>query len=205
MEQSDLLKICDPKQIIPNFELSPTCVCDVEKLWEIVLKNPVPLFKTVDCDPTLAIFENSKLSLSEEAKKLTKIVPQVYIARLESENAYYIGKSDQPGGRWKRGEDHHLGKLARAILSFPKECKYSNWVRNWFKFSDYDCWKNCNKIPLKEKVIITFLHSEKEEFKDQLENYEFILGYWALKKGKTLLNKELCFNIDRVFPQQKDN
>jgi len=40
-----------------------------EELWRWALKNPVPLFLTVEKDPTLVSFVDSKLGLSKEAKK----------------------------------------------------------------------------------------------------------------------------------------
>ena len=206
MAQDDLLKICDPKLIIPNFELLPTCVCDAKKLWEIVLKNPVPLFKTVDCDPTLAIFNCKGFFLSEKAEKLyaklytiSQRVPNIYVARFESESAYYIGKTRQKCGRWKPYHYYHLGTLAHEILGTKivtkgkKEQDYSKWVQEWFEPFKNSHYGNYYTIRLKERVVISFsvlnLQASTQIIDKILTKHESNLISLAREKGLIVLNK----------------
>ncbi|MGQ9610667.1 MAG: hypothetical protein ACUVWN_15335 [bacterium] len=182
-------------------------MCSPEQLWKSALKDPVPLFKTV-YDQTLAIFNDEGFFLSEEAEKKYKHIrskPHIYVARLESGDAYYIGSSNQQGGRFKRNPAYHLGGLACEILEKKDKNKqdHSKWVQEWFKCSTraLNSCKTCHAfyhtVRLKEKVIISFFSSEKEEFKKYLKNYEVILQLWAWGNGFTMLNKEVRLDIDK--------
>jgi len=180
-----------------NFQSSTDIFDSPDSLWDSVLANPVPLFLTASDNELLAVFDKKGFFLSKEAQAIynkIKSLPHIYVARLESENAYYFGISNQRGGRWKRSHAYHLGGLAYEILGTKRDYDqdHSNWILHWFE-QPLEI-KHCGSkycVRMKKRVVISFFVPEPEISKSKLEEIESALINLATKKGVILLNKRI--------------
>lgn len=171
------------------------------RLWQLALANPVPLFRTAEDNPLVALFDDKGFFLSEEAKKVyQEIIPRwhIYAARSGASNdAIYIGKTTQTGGRWQRSPDHHLGGLAHVILgTASKSSKYRrHWVKPWFEIENFERKKHAHDsmyhIKMKQNVIISFYVPELPVTKSELRAAEVRLVRLAKSKGLNVLNKRV--------------
>lgn len=165
-----------------------------DSLWKSALADPLPLFRTAPDDPLLAVFDAKGFFLSKEAQRVydqIKSLPHIYVARLESENAYYFGISKQSGGRWKRQHAYHLGGLAHEILGTKRydDQDHSTWVAAWFEPFDGARRGSNHVIPMKEKVVVSFFVPEPPASKPQLEAAESRLIAMARGRALVVLNK----------------
>lgn len=175
-------------------ESSSGWVSNVESLWSSVLANPVSLFRTTVDDPLLAVFDEKGFFLSQQAQRVydrVKDLPYIHVARLESENAYYFGISNQHGGRWKRSHAYHLGGLAYEILGIKRydDQDHSNWIRAWFEPFEDKCSGSHYAIRMKEKVMISFFVPQPQASKAELEKAESYLIDEGRRRGLIVLNK----------------
>jgi len=164
-------------------------------LWEQVLANPIPLFKTSKHNPLIAIFDHKGFYFSEDADQIYKQIkskPHIYVARSESENYLYFGISNQQGGRWKREHAYHLGTLAYEILGTKRydDQNHRHWVEAWFLKNTYKYIKSESmySIQMKERILISFFASKIHVAKRDLEKMESKLISIAKGKGLNVLN-----------------
>ena len=141
----------------------------MKQIKEYILNNNFSLFKSNSEDKLLVQFDNRGFYFSEDANQIYSTIknyPHLYVAF--GNNAYYIGKSFQSGGRWKRSHYYHLGILAYEIL---KTCKikdqyHGHWVDAWMHRESITRESDGYSIALKQEVRISFipfsLYSNKE-------------------------------------------
>jgi len=172
-----------------------------DELWELALANPVPLFRTLENDPLVAVFDDKGFFLREEASKVygeIKSKPHIYVPRFKSSNnAIYIGKTTQKGGRWQRSHAHHLGGLADVILGTAnKDNRYRRrWVKPWFEIENFQPKKHTDSmyhIKMRQTVCISFYVPEPPLTNDDLLKAEKRLVQLARRKGLNVLNKSDC-------------
>lgn len=105
------------------------------KTW--VRENSSLLFKHAEGNTLLALFDDRGFNLASDAQNAhnrIKNQPHLYVAWTHSENGYYyIGKSFQSGGRWKRQHAYHLGTLAHHLLDNVRndDQNHSHWIKTW--------------------------------------------------------------------------
>ena len=134
----------------------------MENLKEFVRVNARPLFRTAESNTSEAIFDEKGFWLSDEASaEYSKIKnePHLYVAYTDSEEGfYYIGKSYQKGGRWKRSHAYHLGTLAHHLFRTIRydDQNHSHWIEKWTD-SEPVAQPTINTIGLKHKVFISFI------------------------------------------------
>lgn len=132
----------------------------MEQIKEYITKNNFSLFKTNSNDKLSAQFDSRGFHFSEDANTFystTKNDPHLYVAF--GNNSFYIGKSFQTGGRWKRSHYYHLGILAHEIL---KTCKiddqyHGHWVDAWMDRETFTIESDVYSIALKQDVRISFI------------------------------------------------
>jgi hypothetical protein len=137
------------------------------ELNKYIRENSVLLFECDEANPLKAIFDERGFYLSADAQKKydeIKNVPHLYIAFTKSEHGfYYIGKSFQKGGRWKRQHAYHLGTLAYHLLGTIRydDQNHSHWIDNWMDVNSKQIFNIPFSISLKETVHIVFVPFEK--------------------------------------------
>lgn len=166
-----------------------------ELLWRQALAKAVPLFKTAEDDPLIAIFDNKGFYFSSDAERTYKKIrsePHIYAARAEPCNHLYFGISNQAGGRWKRAHAYHLGTLAYEILGTKRydDQNHKHWLESWF---DVESFKQHSKGPIyqirmKKLVVISFFVPEFRPSKIDLIKMESRLIALAKRKGFNVLN-----------------
>ena len=112
---------------------------------------------------TNAVFDNSGFFFSDSAQleyNLIKDLPHLYVAWTDGENGFiYIGKSFQPGGRWKRHHAYHLGTLAYHLLGTINnyDQNHQHWIDNWMDINTLNLGNNIHHIQLFKEVKICFI------------------------------------------------
>jgi hypothetical protein len=164
-------------------------------LWKKALANPVPLFKTTNHDPLIAIFDDKGFYFSSDAEEIYERIKSerhIYTARSESANYLYFGISNQPGGRWKRAHAYHLGILAHEILGTTRydDQNHKHWVEAWFDMKSFKQFRNDSmyQIRMKQLVVISFYVPEFPASKSELKKAESRLIALAKSKGFRVLN-----------------
>ncbi len=132
----------------------------MDKIKEYVSNNNYSLFKTKLKNKLLAEFDTRGFYFSEVAEKFYKKIknqPHLYVAF--GNNSFYIGKSFQVGGRWKRSHYYHLGILAHEIIRTckPKDQPLGHWIDAWMKRDSLTMGTMHNSIILKQDVRISFI------------------------------------------------
>lgn len=175
----------------------------MEKIKKFVRNNSVLLFKVAEGNDHLAVFDNRGFEFSFSATMVynqIKSQPHLYVAY--GNGFYYIGKSFQSNGRWKRSHYYHLGSLAHEILNTIRadEQRHKHWVDAWMVKTTADVSQSPYQIQLQSSISIAFipfqLYSDGLNF-DELEKTEIrkinkekeaelIRAY--LKDGVQLLN-----------------
>ena len=122
------------------------------------------LFRHQLNDSLFPIFDNKGFSFTQETKNIydrIKDQPHLYVAWTRNVNGYYyIGKSFQNGGRWKRQHAYHLGTLAYHLLGSINnyDQNHSHWIQHW---TIVDSIKNIHEnkfsIKLRKEVYISFI------------------------------------------------
>lgn len=132
----------------------------MKKIKEYITKNNFSLFRTDNNNKLSAQFDSRGFHFSENASTFYSTIkndPHLYVAF--GNNAFYIGKSFQSGGRWKRSHYYHLGILAHEIL---KTCKtddqyHGHWVDAWMYRETFTIKSDGYSIALKQDVRISFI------------------------------------------------
>ncbi len=138
-----------------------------EELNKNIQENSVLLFKCDEANPLNAIFDNKGFHLSAEAQNKydrIKNKPHLYVAFTKGKQGfYYVGKSFQKGGRWKRQHAYHMGTLAYHILESIRydDQNHSHWIDKWMDVNSKQIFDLPFSILLKEPVFITFVPFEK--------------------------------------------
>lgn len=136
----------------------------IDKVRSYVESNSFQLFKDFENTSSFVIFDLKGFWMSEKAEiEFNKIknLPHIYIVHTDDNSGYYIGISNQKGGRWKRSNAYHLRDLACDILGLKPNQGNQNhvhWIENWFEKDSLKKINNTNYIiKLKKKVNISFI------------------------------------------------
>jgi hypothetical protein len=132
-----------------------------------VKENSSLLFKYHSVDYKKALLDNKGFYFTDETQKIynqIKDKPHVYVAWCANQNGYYyVGKSFQIGGRWKRQHAYHLGTLAHHLLNTIRydDQNHMHWIENWMlkdtlKVVEQDTYS----VELKELINICFIPFE---------------------------------------------
>lgn len=178
----------------------------MEGIKEFVLNNSVHLLRNIPNIESIKIFDNRGFWLSEQAQLLYNEIrnePHLYVVNTSDNSGWYIGKSFQKGGRWKRSNAYHLRDLSCNILQiFPNQGNQNHlhWIENWFDLKSLNqIESNCFKINQVKEIKIcfipfhfystnSFLELTKQEIKNINSNIETQLIRFYLKDGIDLLN-----------------
>lgn len=111
-----------------------------------------------------AIFDIKGFRFTVDAQNnynLIKNQPHLYVAWTNNVNGYYyIAKSFQSGGRWKRQHAYHLGILAHHLLDTIRydDQNHAHWIERWMdKETLENIDDNLFSIKLNEEVYISFI------------------------------------------------
>ncbi len=177
---------------------------DIAEIIAFIQNNSVPLFES-DNSGTVAFFDDKGFNFSELASVKYKELcdfPHLYIAFTRNKKGfYYVGKSYQRGGRWKKQHAYHLGTLAYHLLNNIRgdDQNHFHWIESWMDPESKKTTRLPYSITLKERVYITFIpfliYSEantnilsKPEIRDINSQAEkTVINYYKIK-GFTLLN-----------------
>jgi hypothetical protein len=166
----------------------------MDRIKNFVRNNSVLLFKVAEGNDQLAIFDNRGFEFSLPAFTLysqIKSQPHLYVAY--GNGFYYIGKSFQSNGRWKRSHYYHLGSLAHEILNSQKsdEQRHDHWVDAWMHRNTVNVFQLPYHIQLRIEVKIAFI---------PFELYSGGLNYNELEKPEIRrINKEKELELIRSF------
>ena len=136
----------------------------MHSLLQFIESNFYLLFDHSTGDAQTAMFDSKGFRFSPAAARAydkIKSQPHLYVAWNESkEGHYYIGKSFQQGGRWKRTHAYHLGTLAYHLLETTRydDQNHQHWIDAWMVRETLNNRGNGNySIQLQEVVRITFI------------------------------------------------
>ena len=129
-----------------------------------VKENYSLLFQHHKDNQFAAIFDNKGFIFTAEAQKnynSIKNQPHLYVAWTNHEKGYYyIGKSFQVGGRWKRQHAYHLGTLAHHLLGTIRydDQNHAHWISHWMNDeTKAEIDSNLYSIALTKEVYISFI------------------------------------------------
>jgi len=203
----------------------------MKAVLDYIKNNSTLLFKHISKNSLKATFDSKGFWLSEESQIVynkIKNQPHIYVAwTLQDEGYYYVGKSFQNGGRWKREHAYHLGTLAYHLLDKIRidDQNHSHWIDAWMDRNTITIIDNHNySINLKERVYICFIPLEKYSELDYKilspkiikainhDNENKLIKYYQ-NKGITLLNvqnndnrkKQKSSSSLKCFPPQKNS
>ena len=138
------------------------------EIIEYIKSNSTLLFKHSNINSLQAIFDKKGFEFTRETElkyKLIKNKPHVYVAWTPDFKGYnYIGKSNQPGGRWKKSHAYHLGTLAYHLLDNLQrdDQNHAHWIEHWMKSDTITKISEKNySIELRSHVFICFIPLEK--------------------------------------------
>jgi len=136
----------------------------MKSIKEFIKENSTLLFKPHSLNNKLAVFDEKGFFLSKETQSaydLIKNEPHIYVAWCaNSKGFYYVGKSFQKGGRWKRQHAYHLGTLAYHLIGKIRydDQNHSHWIENWMHPETLNVFDDKTySIELKEHVHICFI------------------------------------------------
>ena len=179
----------------------------INELKRFISDSGNPLFKKNPEKSLTAIFDKEGFwfdSRTENIYNQIKGKPHIYVAFTNNQNGYYyIGISNQNGGRWKRTHAYHLGTLAYHLLDTIRydDQNHKHWIDSWMDENTFQLNENINSIQLKEEVLIAFLPFElysdinyqtlnKSQIKRVNLDVEAQLINSLKEDGKILLNKQ---------------
>lgn len=147
----------------------------MNRIKKFVRDHSVSLFKVSLLNDSLAIFDNRGFEFSMQASTLysqIKSQPHLYVAF--GNGFYYIGKSFQSNGRWRKGHYYHLGTLAHEILNTIKigEQRHDHWVNAWMLRNTAVLTQIPYRIQLRNDVRIAFIPFELYSEGLKFENLE---------------------------------
>lgn len=145
----------------------------MQLIKEFVKKKGSLLFQHQESNACISIFDRRGFKFPTETQiiyNLIKHQPHLYVAWTNNKNGYYyVGKSFQNGGRWKRQHAYHLGTIAHHLLNTISiyDQNHAHWIEHWMnsktmKIVDEDFFS----IELKEQVYISFIPFANYSIKD---------------------------------------
>lgn len=146
-----------------------------------VSENSVLLFKHEANNQRIALFDSKGFHFTEEAQILynqIKNQPHLYVAWTNNHQGnFYVGKSFQNGGRWKRQHAYHLGTLAFHLLNTIRydDQNHSHWIERWMNTNTMNnIAEGLFSVELKDPVYISFIpfHIYSNEIFNNLNKYE---------------------------------
>lgn len=158
-----------------------------------ILENSTLLFKHQPHSNQIAIFDSKGFYFAEVAQTIydqIKHQPHLYVAWTENlEGNYYIGKSFQNGGRWKRQHAYHLGTLAHHFLNTIRydDQNHAHWIEHWMNSHSMNVVDlNTYSVELKQPVYICFIPFEL------YSNQSYVsLQKTEIRKINTTIEKQL--------------
>jgi hypothetical protein len=132
----------------------------IRNVKNYIENNSSILFKTNDEKNVKAVFDNRGFWFHEVTQPYYDIIksqPHIYVAY--NKHGYYVGISDQSGGRWKRQHAYHLGTLAHHLMGTisSNDQNHLHWIEAWMKIGSLKLDPIQNTILLKEEVYISFI------------------------------------------------
>ena len=156
----------------------------MKEIISFVKINSKPLFKTSPVDKLLASFDDKGFWFSDEAQSdynKIKNDPHLYVAF--GNGCYYVGKSFQPGGRWKRSSAYHLGTLVHELIgSDKKDHKHGHWNESWMDLESKLLSDEGHTIKLLSDIRIAFV---------PFKLYGGGIDYKVMKKDEVRLINEM--------------
>jgi len=129
-----------------------------------VRENSKLLFEYQSESNHIAIFDSKGFFFSAGTQTFynqIKNQPHLYVSWTENiKGHYYVGKSFQNGGRWKRQHAYHLGTLAHHLHSTIRydDQNHAHWIEHWMNSDSMNVIDgNTYSIELKEPVYICFI------------------------------------------------
>lgn len=129
-----------------------------------VKENHSLLFHHQPNNTIAANFDNKGFCFTAEAQNNYNIIknqPHLYVAWTKNENGYYyVGKSFQLGGRWKRQHAYHLGTLAHHLLDTIRydDQNHAHWIEHWMNSETQTrIENNLFAVNLRKEVYISFI------------------------------------------------
>ncbi len=113
----------------------------MQSLKKYVRENSTLLFKQSDENEGDILFDSKGFFFSNAAQNMYDLIknqPHIYVAWSSNDiGNYYIGKSFQKGGRWKRSHAYHLGTLAHHLLDTINKYdqNHAHWIEKWMDIS----------------------------------------------------------------------
>ncbi len=193
------------------------------ELLNYILNNESVLFKKAADNTEFAIFDSKGFWFDKTSQlkyDLIKHKPHLYIAFDKTVGGfYYIGKSFQNGGRWKRSHAYHLGTLAHHLLDTIRydDQNHQHWIDAWMDINSQEIISsNLNKIKLKNEIYIVFIPFNfyaKKDFsnlsKEEIKRYNSLAESQVinlfLEQNKNLLNVQRNVNAQNKKTQKKPN
>jgi hypothetical protein len=136
----------------------------MQLIKKYIRENYSILFQHEPNNILTAIFDHKGFSFTEEAQyhyNLIKNQPHIYVAWTNDENGYYyVGKSFQLGGRWRRQHAYHLGTLAYHLHNTIRndDQNHLHWIECWMNRETVtNINNNIFSITLKNEVYISFI------------------------------------------------
>jgi len=178
----------------------------MQLIKDYVRENSSILFQHTPNNVLTALFDTKGFSFTSAAQNNYNIIknnPHLYVAWTNDENGYYyVGKSFQVGGRWKRSHAYHLGTLAHHLHNTIRydDQNHAHWIEHWMiEETQSQIENNLFSISLKKEVYISFIPFDiysnqdlntlpKEEIKRINKNTERDLIQSYLDDNLTLLN-----------------
>ena len=135
----------------------------MEQVLGYIEQNSHRLFKHSENDILEAVFDNKGFFFDAQTELIYRRIrnlPHLYVAFSTGENGlYYVGKSFQNGGRWKRTHAYHLGTLAHHLTNNLRkdDQNHKHWIDNWMQIESLNLGINNHNIKLKSEVKICFI------------------------------------------------
>jgi len=136
----------------------------MQLIKDYVRENSSLLFHHTPNNVLTALFDTKGFSFTLAAQNNYDIIknsPHLYVAWTNDENGYYyVGKSFQNGGRWKRSHAYHLGTLAHHLHNTIRydDQNHAHWIEHWMnEETQSQIENNLFSISLKKEVYISFI------------------------------------------------
>ncbi len=135
----------------------------MENIKKYVTNNSNLLFKHIENNTLIALFDNKGFKFNNDAQIAydnIKNHPHLYVAWTNTQNGFfYVGKSFQQGGRWKRSHAYHLGTLAYHLLDTLQDDdqNHQHWIDSWMDIEKLKKGNDNHKIHLINEVNICFI------------------------------------------------
>jgi cytoplasmic iron level regulating protein YaaA (DUF328/UPF0246 family) len=178
------------------------------EIKEYIKANSTLLFKHSESNSLHAIFDKKGFEFTKDAEikyKQIKNKPHVYVAWTEGFLGYcYIGKSNQPGGRWKKSHAYHLGTLAHQLFDNLQsdDQNHGHWIAHWMKSDTMTKISEKNySIELRSQVFICFI-----PFEIYLNRYSDLLNSQDLSLQEIKnINTNFELELIQFFKNEKIN